>query len=102
MRTMQPARARGFARRASWNVVDQILSALSNVLLSLIVARTVSASAFGAFSIAFLVFSLLVAVNRAAIGQPLQITFSSADPQRFKLAARHGLGASLVAGLGSG
>lgn len=95
-------RVGAISRRAGWNVVDQILSALSNVLLSLLVARTVDAHAFGAFSIAFLVFSLVLAVNRAAVGQPLQITFAAAAPAEFRNAARLALGAATMGGTATG
>jgi O-antigen/teichoic acid export membrane protein len=90
------------ARRAGWNVVDQVLSALSNVLLAILVARTVDAEGFGAFSTAFLVFSLVVALSRAVIGQPLQISFAAADPADFHRAARYALGAAALGGLCAG
>lgn len=85
-------------RRASWSVVDQGLSAASNLLLSVIVARTLSAGEFGAFAIAFLIFGLLIATTRATIGQPLQITFSGATEADWKAAVRSALGASVVLG----
>lgn len=89
-------------RRASWSVIDQGLSAASNLLLSIIVARTVDADGFGAFAIAFLCFSLLIGLCRAIIGQPLQITFSSASERDFHQAVRSALGAALCLGVLSG
>lgn len=88
--------------RASWSVVDQGLSALSNLLLSVIVARTLAASEFGAFAVAFLTFGLLVALTRAAIGQPLQITFSNVGPSAFTDVVRSALGSALLIGLVAG
>jgi len=72
-----PAGLRGLGR-AGWNLADQVLSALTNFALSLIVARNVSAEAFGQFSVAFLVFSLMIGVQRALVGLPLNIRFSKA------------------------
>lgn len=95
-------RVRRVASLASWTLVDQVLSALSNVLLAVLVARTVDAAGFGAFSAAFLVFSLLLGVNRAAVGQPLQITYSSAGPRRFRSAVRSALGAAVWLGIVAG
>jgi len=102
MRALLPHRVRRVASRVSWTVVDQVLSALSNVVLSILVARSFDAAGFGAFSTAFLVFSLLVGVTRAVVGEPLQITFASADPGNFRAAVRSALGAALLIGTLSG
>jgi O-antigen/teichoic acid export membrane protein len=66
-------------RRVSWNLVDQGLSAASNFALAIIVARSVSATEFGAFSIAFLVYGIAVAATKSMVGQPLQMKFSGVD-----------------------
>jgi len=87
------------ARRAGWNVVDQGLSAFSNVALAVMVARTVTASGFGAFSIAFLLFSVAVAVARSGVGQPLQIRFSGAASDIRDAAIRRALGCAVLMGL---
>lgn len=89
-------------KRAGWNVVDQVLSALSNVLLSVLVARTVDAGGFGAFSTAFLIFSAVIAFTRAVVGQPMQITFASAGSGELTAAVRHALGAAILVGMLSG
>ncbi len=99
MRSPIPVRVRKVAGRVSWTVVDQVLSALSNFLLSVLVARTVSADVFGAFSMAFLIFTFLIGVTRALIGQPLQITFASAEPAAFRVATRSALGAAVLVGV---
>lgn len=81
------------ARKAGWNLGDQILSALSNVILTVVIARSVgSASIFGAFAIAFTVFGIGIAVTRAVVGQPLQIRYaaSSEDEQRAAIGRAHG------------
>ena len=90
------------AGRVSWTVVDQGLSAASNFLLAVLVARAVDAEAFGAFSVAFLVYSIVVAVNRAAVGQPLQITFAAEGRRQFRSAVRSALGATIVLGVVAG
>ena len=50
----------------SWNLIDQALSALSNTVLSIVVARSATASDFGAFAIAFIVFGIFIAVTKSA------------------------------------
>lgn len=102
MRILVPARARRIASLASWTVVDQILSALSNILLAILVARSVDAEGFGAFATAVLVFSLAVGLTRAAIGQPLQITFAASPRAEYLGAVRAALGSALLAGTVSG
>lgn len=80
-------------RKAGWNLGDQILSALSNVVLSIVIARSVDAPTFGAFSIAFLVFGIGIAVTRSVVGQPLQIRYAARSPhdQRAAMGRAHGL-----------
>lgn len=99
MRSLSSTGISRVASRVSWTVVDQILSALSNVLLAVLVARAVDATGFGAFSTAFLVFAVMVGLTRAGVGQPLQITFASAGPRQFRSAVRSALGASLLIGV---
>jgi len=102
MRSFVPDGVRRIASKVSWTVGDQILSALSNVLLAILVARTADAAGFGAFAMAFLVFSIMIGLTRAAVGQPLQITFASAAPRQFRSAVRSASGASLLIGAVTG
>ena len=96
------AGAKHLFRRASWSLIDQGLSAASNLLLSIIVARELDAGGFGAFAIAFLTFGLVIAVARATIGQPLQITYSAAPQAEWREAVRSALAAAVVLGLAVG
>jgi O-antigen/teichoic acid export membrane protein len=90
------------AGRVSWTVVDQGLSAASNFLLAVLVARAFDAEAFGAFAVAFGIYSIVIAVNRAVIGQPLQITFAAEGPRQFRSAVRSALGATMLLGIATG
>jgi O-antigen/teichoic acid export membrane protein len=89
-------------RVVSWNVVDQALSALSNLGLSIAVARTTSASGFGAFAVAFLVFGICLAVTKSAVGQPLQMRLSGATTVERRRGFSAALGAATVLGGGFG
>lgn len=89
----------GLARRAGWNVIDQALSALGNMALMFVVANAVDASAFGAFAIGFLVYSIAVAVGRALAGQPLQIRHSDEPPDVFRAVARDAQAATISLGV---
>jgi O-antigen/teichoic acid export membrane protein len=89
-------------RTASWNVVDQALSALSNLGLSIAVARTTSASGFGAFAVAFLIFGICLAITKSVVGQPLQMRWSGADPATRRGAFSAALGTATALGLAFG
>jgi len=102
MRSFVPEGVRRIAQRVSWTVGDQILSALSNVLLAVLVARTADAAGFGAFSMAFLVFSIMIGLTRAAVGQPLQISFAAAATRQFRSAVRSALGGATLIGVFTG
>lgn len=86
-------------RRAGWNLVDQALSALTNVVLSFLVARQVSAEEFGAFAVAFLVFSLTVGVVRSLVGQPLGIRYSAVEGPERVVTMHHAFAATLAVAL---
>jgi O-antigen/teichoic acid export membrane protein len=86
----------------SWNVVDQALSALSNLGLSIAVARTTTADGFGAFAVAFLLFGIFLAVTRSVVGQPLQMRLSGAGAAERRRGFQAGLGAAVVLGLAFG
>jgi O-antigen/teichoic acid export membrane protein len=89
-------------RVVSWSVVDQALSALSNLGLAIAVARTTSASGFGTFAVAFLVFGISLAMTKSAVGQPLQMRLSGASAAERHRGFQAGLGAATVLGLAFG
>ncbi len=86
-------------RVVSWNVLDQTLSALSNLGLSIAVAKTTSASGFGAFAIAFLLFGISLAITKSAVGQPMQMRLSGASAAERRTGFQAGLGAATVLGI---
>jgi O-antigen/teichoic acid export membrane protein len=98
--TAKPVRL--LAGRAGWNVADQLVSSGTNVALSLLVARSLTTDGFGAFSVAFTVYSFLIAANRALIFQPLVVRYTSAAPDDYRAAAGAAAGATTVLGLLAG
>lgn len=89
----------GLAQKAGWAMADQGMYALSNLVVSIVLARMLDRDGFGAYSTAFLIFSIAVAVERAMVGQPLQINHSGATPQEFRVALRGAMGTALLIGL---
>lgn len=90
---------RRLVSRVSWNLVDQGLSAAGNFALAIIVARSVGASEFGAFAIAFLIYGIAVAATKSVVGQPLQMRYSSATLQEQRHQINRAMGFVLAASL---
>jgi O-antigen/teichoic acid export membrane protein len=84
------------ARRAGWNVADQAVSSLSNLAVSVLVARSVDSTAFGGFTIAFTIFSLLTGFSRAVVTFPLGVRFADASRAKFDYAAASAVGCSFL------
>lgn len=94
--------ARRLAGRATWNLVDQVVSSGTNLVLTVIIARSLSVSGFGAFAVAFAVYSLLVGGSRAIIAQPLVVRYVSRGESAFYDAARAAAGGAVLLGIASG
>ena len=92
-------RGRALLTRLGGNLFDQGLAALSNVVLSVLVARSVDAEGFGSFSVAFLVYGIAYAAMRSVVGQPLQIKFSAAPPAELTRRTADALGTALLLAL---
>jgi O-antigen/teichoic acid export membrane protein len=86
-------------RRVLWVVVDQAVSSVGNFGLGLVVARSSSASEFGAFGIVFSLYLILVAASRAVCSEPLLVRHSDATPDELASGVKESTGAALVVGL---
>ena len=91
--------AAGMGRRISWMVVDQGLSSLSNVATSIVAARALSPRDFGAFGLAFVVYSLVLGITRGAITEPLVSLFSHDAPGSLHRTLRAAAGSAVDLGL---
>ena len=88
--------------RAGWNLADQVLSSATNALLAFLIARSVTDSDFGGFSVAFTIFSVLIGVSRAVASSPLSVRFSGAEDEDFRTAAAAGVGTAFTLGVVGG
>ena len=93
---------RAASRRLSWGVADQGVSSLTNFVLSAIVARTLGASAFGAFSLAFVTYGFALSASRALAAEPLMIRFSATSIPVWRRATAGSTGTALVLGIATG
>jgi O-antigen/teichoic acid export membrane protein len=93
------------AGRAAWGIADQGLSSLSNFALSILIARSATASAFGGFSVSLTAYAIILQVVRGLAGLPLSIRFSTESTSVWRDGASSAAGAALalaiVIGIGS-
>lgn len=80
-------------KKGAVGLVDQGMSSLSNVLAVVMVAQSLSASAFGSFSVAYAILIFVVRLARSYFGTQLMLT-EGGQPARVQ--ARATLGALLV------
>ena len=96
---MTPARRlwRALGARRSLVMADQAVSSLSNVLVTIIVARVVTQEEFGAFSVALVAYQLATGAVRATVGEPYLSVHSTDTGVARAAAAGDLLRASVVA-----
>lgn len=94
--------ARQASRRLSWGVADQAMSTLTNFLLSIYVARTLGATQFGAFSLAYVMYGFAINASRGLSIEPLLIRFSGTDVPTWRRATAGCTGTALLVGLAAG
>ena len=87
------------ARRMAWGVADQAASSLTNVIVGVLVARTLGPAGFGAFSIAFATYLIALNTSRGISTDPLMVRFSDVDPTIWKRAVTGSSGAALASGV---
>jgi O-antigen/teichoic acid export membrane protein len=85
-------------RSFGWGLLDQILSSLTNFLLGLLIARTVTARDLGAFGLAYATYSLALGATRALALEPLVVRFSAASEEQWRVAAGRASGTALAIG----
>lgn len=85
--------------RAGWGLADQALSSLTNFALGVFVARSVGIEEFGAFSLVFAAYLLVMSVCRAYPMEPLQIRYSGKPDDVIRSAARRSVGSVLAIGV---
>jgi O-antigen/teichoic acid export membrane protein len=84
--------------RLSWGVGDQALSSLTNFGLGILVARTVTPVGFGAFSISFATYTLLLGATRAIASEPLVVRYSDSQRSTWRSGVESATGTAVVIG----
>jgi O-antigen/teichoic acid export membrane protein len=85
-------------RRIGWGLLDQIVSSGTNFIIGILLARSASLADFGAFSLAFFVYTTAISICRAFPMEPLAIRYSGVDAADWRRGAAAATGTALAAG----
>lgn len=89
----------GTARLAGWATIDQAVSSITNAGLSILVARAVGAHSYGAFAVAFSVYTFLIGVSASFGSAPFSIRSTRLAGAAAARARRAASGGALLVGL---
>ena len=86
-------------RRVGWGVADQALSSLTNFALGILVARSVTPTDFGAFSVVFVTFTAALGCSRALTSEPLVVRYSGCTDAEWRCGTALATGVAFVTGV---
>jgi O-antigen/teichoic acid export membrane protein len=89
-------------RGASWGLLDQALSSLTNFTLTFAAARSLDPHAFGGFSLAFAAYLLALGFSRSVGSEPLVVRFSGAAEEEWRGGVRKAAGTAVTVGTVAG
>jgi O-antigen/teichoic acid export membrane protein len=90
---------RRVSSRLSWGVADQGASSLTNFLLNILVARTLGAEQFGAFTLAYVTYGFALNASRGLSIEPLLVRFGVTNMKTWRRATSASTGTALLVGL---
>ena len=96
---MRYGRLRAVSSRAAWGLGDQVFSSATNFAVNILVARSLGAATFGAFSIAFAAYIVFLNLCRAVNAEPITIRYSNIPEGRWREGAGRASAASLIIGV---
>jgi O-antigen/teichoic acid export membrane protein len=88
--------------RLSWGLADQAVSSLTNFTVGIYVARSLGATAFGIFSLAWVTYGVVLNVSRGLATDPLVVRFSGVPAASWRAAVAQSSGTALLLGLAAG
>jgi O-antigen/teichoic acid export membrane protein len=93
---------RGVLRRVTWGLADQAVTSMVSFVIGIVVARSLGASEFGAFSLAWVTYGVVVNVSRGLATDPLAVRFSGVEHSLWKKTVASSSGMAIVVGLATG
>jgi O-antigen/teichoic acid export membrane protein len=97
-----PSRTNGVLRRLSWGLVDQGVTSLVSFVVGVYVARSLGATQFGAFSLAWVTYGVCLNISRGLATDPLAVRYSGVRRSTWRAAVTRASGLALAVGLVSG
>ncbi|MEV5510698.1 hypothetical protein [Streptomyces orinoci] len=94
----RPTAGRAMAGRLSWGLADQAASSLSNFAVGIYVACSLGLAAFGAFSLAWVTYGVVLSVSRGLATDPLVVRFSGVPEASWRGAVARSSGTALGVG----
>jgi O-Antigen ligase len=96
------ARAPHLTGRLGWGMADQAMSSLTNFGVSVYVARSLGTTEFGAFSLAFATYLIVLAASRGLATDALAVRYSDAEPGLWHRAVASATGTATTVGVIAG
>jgi hypothetical protein len=85
--------------RLGWGIADQAVSSITNLALGIVVARSLGAAEFGAFSLAWVTYGVILNLSRGLATDPLSVRYSGPPDDRWRSAARSAASTATALGL---
>jgi O-antigen/teichoic acid export membrane protein len=82
-----------------WGIADQAVSSITNLALGIVVARSLGAADFGAFSLAWVTYGVILNLSRGLATDPLTVRYSGPLDDRWRAAARRAASTATALGL---
>ncbi|TDD24097.1 hypothetical protein E1218_16735, partial [Kribbella turkmenica] len=89
-------------RRVTWGLADQAVTSLVSFVVGIVVARSLGALEFGAFSLAWVTYGVVVNISRGLATDPLAVRFSGVPRSVWKAAVASSSGMAIAVGLATG
>lgn len=80
-------------------MADQAVSSATNLVLGVVVARSLDIAEFGAFGLVWVTFGVIINVSRGLATDPLTVRFSGAPDERWRTAVGHATSTATSLGL---
>jgi O-antigen/teichoic acid export membrane protein len=93
---------RGALRRLTWGLADQAVTSLVSFIVGIVVARSLGAVEFGAFSLAWVTYGVVVNISRGLATDPLAVRFSGVERPVWRKAVASSSGMAIVVGILTG
>jgi O-antigen/teichoic acid export membrane protein len=89
-------------RRLGWGVADQGMSSVTNFAVSLYIARSLGATKYGAFALAYVTYSFALNASRGLATDPLLVRYSGTDMPTWRRAVASCTGTATMVGVIAG